>query len=66
MIYRLVAYSLILLGIGGTVYIGVAGIHGDDYDIPSMSYESFGRQLRDSSSYILVDVRTNTEIMKHP
>ncbi|MCF6237630.1 MAG: rhodanese-like domain-containing protein [Candidatus Marinimicrobia bacterium] len=66
MIYRLVAYSLILLGIGGTIYIGVEGIYGDDYDTPSMRIESASRQLGDSSSIILVDVRTKTEIMADP
>ena len=66
MIYRLVAYSLILLGIGGTIYIGVEGIYGDSYDIPFMSIESLSRQLDDSSAFILVDVRTESEITTAP
>ena len=66
MIHRLIAYSLILLGTGGTVYMGVEGIYGDRYDIPSMSYESFGRQFSDSSRYILIDVRTESEINEKP
>ena len=53
---------MILLGTGGTVYIGVEGIYGDHYDIPTLSYESFSRQYSDSSSYILIDVRTESEI----
>ncbi len=66
MIYRLLAYSLILLGAGGTVYIGVEGIYGDHYDIPALSYESFSRQYSDSSNYILIDVRTESEVASHP
>ncbi len=66
MIYRLVAYSLILLGISGTIYMGVEGIYGDSYDIPSISFESFSRQLNDSSAYILIDVRTKAEIDTAP
>ncbi len=66
MIHRLIAYSLILLGIGGTIYIGVEGIYGDEYDIPSMGFESFSRQIGDSSRYILIDVRTKSEIAQRP
>ena len=66
MIHRLIAYSLIVLGIGGTAYIGVEGIYGDDYDIPSIDVESVSRQLGDSSAYILVDVRTEAEISERP
>jgi rhodanese-related sulfurtransferase len=62
MIYRFVAYSLILLGIGGTIYLGVEGIYGDQYEIPSMDVESFSRQLDDSARYIIIDVRTIDEI----
>ena len=63
MIHRLLAYTLILLGIAGTIYMGVRGIYGDKYDIPSMSLESFSRQIEDSNQYIIVDVRTEAEIM---
>lgn len=66
MIYRLIAYSLILLGTGGTIYIGVEGIYGDDYDIPTTSFTSFSRQYSDSSEYILIDVRTESEIAARP
>ena len=66
MIYRLIAYSLIILGAGGTIYRGVEGIYGDDYAIPSQSYESFSRQYSDTSNYILIDVRTETEIDTQP
>lgn len=66
MIYRFLAYSFILLGIVGTIYMGVEGIYGEDYDIPSMSLESFSRQYSDSSAYILVDVRTAGEIRELP
>ena len=66
MIHRLIAYSLILLGAGGTIYMGVEGIYGDDYDIPTMSYESFSRHYSDSSNYILIDVRTESEIAAQP
>ena len=66
MIYRLIAYSLILLGTGGTIYIGVEGIYGDHYDIPALSYESFSRQYTDSSNYILIDVRTESEVVSQP
>ncbi|MBC8377396.1 MAG: rhodanese-like domain-containing protein [FCB group bacterium] len=66
MIYRLIAYSLILLGTGGTIYIGVEGIYGDHYDIPALSYESFSRQYSDSSNYILIDVRTESEVAAQP
>ncbi|NQV43230.1 MAG: rhodanese-like domain-containing protein [Candidatus Marinimicrobia bacterium] len=66
MIYRLIAYSLILLGTGGTIYMGVEGIYGDHYDIPTMSLASFSRQYSDSSQYILIDVRTESEIAARP
>lgn len=66
MIHRIIAYSLILFGIGGTVYIGVEGIYGDRYDIPSLKIESFSRQLLDSTKYILIDVRTESEIKIRP
>ena len=66
MIYLLIAYSLILLGTGGTIYIGVEGIYGDHYDIPALSYESFSRQYSDSSNYILIDVRTESEVVSQP
>jgi rhodanese-related sulfurtransferase len=57
---------LILLGTGGTIYIGVEGIYGDHYDIPALSYESFSRQYSDSSNYILIDVRTESEVVSQP
>ena len=66
MIHRLIAYSLIVLGIGGTIYMGVEGIYGDQYDVPSMSLESFSRQYGDSSDFILIDVRTAAEIKATP
>ncbi len=66
MIYRFLAYSFILLGTVGTIYMGVEGIYGDDYDIPSMSVESFSRQYSDSSKFILIDVRTEAEIRERP
>ncbi len=66
MIYRLVAYSLILLGIGGTIYMGVEGIYGDRYEISAMSIESLSRQLNDSTEIILIDVRTASEIEANP
>lgn len=66
MIHRLIAYSLILLGIGGTVYMGIEGIYGDRYDIPSMSLKSFSEQMDDSSKFVIVDVRTEKEIEQDP
>ena len=66
MIHRLLAYTLILLGIGGTIYMGVEGIYGDQFDVPSMSLESFSRQIDDSSMFIIVDVRTEPEILTTP
>ena len=66
MIYRIFAYSLILLGTGGTIYMGVEGIYGDDYEIPTMSEASFSRQFSDSSKYILIDVRTESEVAEKP
>jgi len=42
--------------------MGVEGIYGDKYDVPSMSSESFSRQFADSNNYILIDVRTASEI----
>lgn len=66
MTHRLIAYSLILLGIGGTIYIGFKGIYGDRYNTPSMSIETFSRQIADSSNYILIDVRTESEIAAQP
>jgi len=46
--------------------MGVEGIYGDDYDIPAVSYESFSGQYADSSNYILIDVRTESEIADRP
>jgi len=46
--------------------MGVEGIYGDHYDIPAMSYESFNRQYSDSSNYILIDVRTESEVAAQP
>lgn len=66
MIHRLYAYTLILLGIAGTIYLGVQGIYGDKFDVPSMSLESFSRQIEVPNQYIIVDVRTEAEIMKIP
>ena len=66
MIYRVVAYSLILLGISGTVYIGFEGIFGDHYDVPSLSLETFNRQVEDSSIYVMIDVRTDSERVRQP
>ncbi len=46
--------------------MGVEGIYGDRFDIPSISLQSFSRQLEDSSKYILVDVRNEVEINESP
>ncbi len=46
--------------------MGVEGIYGDQYDVPSMSIESFSRQLSDSDDLILIDVRTASEIKANP
>ncbi len=46
--------------------MGVEGIYGDYYDIPTMNYASFSRQYSDSSNYILIDVRTESEIASQP
>lgn len=46
--------------------MGVEGIYGDKYDVPSMSLESFSRQIDDSLEFIIVDVRTEAEIMANP
>ncbi len=66
MIHRLIAYSLILLGTGSTIYMGVEGVFGDRNKIPAMNAESFSRQFSDSSQYILIDVRTEAEIIQTP
>ena len=66
MIYRLVAYSFILLGILGTIYMGVEGIFGDRYNTPTLSVQSLSRQLFESSDIILIDVRTESEISESP
>ena len=46
--------------------MGVEGIYGDQFDIPSVTLQSFNRQLDDSSRYILLDVRTVAEIQENP
>jgi len=46
--------------------MGVEGIYGDHYDIPTMNYTSFSQQYSDSSNYILIDVRTESEIAGQP
>ena len=46
--------------------MGVEGIYGDHYDIPNVSYGSFSRQFSDSNRYILIDVRTESEIADRP
>ena len=66
MIHRLFAYSFIILGIAGTIYLGVKGIYGEKFDVPSISFESFSRQIEDSNRFIIVDVRTEAEIMTKP
>lgn len=66
MIHRIIAYSMIMLGISGTIYMGVSGIYGDDYEIPSMSVSSFSRQYSDSSQFIFIDVRTESEVADKP
>lgn len=66
MIYRLFAYSFILLGTLGTFYLGVEGITGNRDDLPMMSIESLGRQLLDSNAITLIDVRTAAEMKAAP
>lgn len=66
MIHRFVAYSLILLGIVGTIYMGFKGIYRDQYEIRSMTLESLGRQISDDSDIIFIDVRTLQEIAARP
>lgn len=62
MIYRLVAYSFILLGIGGTVYMAIDGIESNPYEPPAMSLNAFNEQLEDSVQYVIIDVRTQAEV----
>lgn len=66
MIYRLVAYSLILLGIAGTIYMGFEGIYGDQYKTPSLSLSALNRQMEDSLDIVLIDVRTPREVLSQP
>ena len=66
MIYRLVAYSFILFGITGTIYMGFEGIYGDQYKTPSLSLSALNRQLEDSLDIVLIDVRTPGEIVSQP
>jgi len=66
MIHRIIAYSLILLGIGGTVYMGIEGIYGDDYEVPGMTFSDFERAYSDSSVFVLIDVRSDAEIAAKP
>ena len=62
MIYRLVAYSLVLLGMGGTIYMAIEGVYRDEYDVPGIAYEELIRQLADSSELTIIDVRNADEI----
>jgi rhodanese-related sulfurtransferase len=66
MIHRLIAYSLILLGIVGTIYMGFEGIYGDRYDTPSLGLASLNRQVQDSIPLLLIDVRTPVEVASRP
>ncbi|MCF7823586.1 MAG: rhodanese-like domain-containing protein [Candidatus Marinimicrobia bacterium] len=66
MIHRLIAYSMILLGIGSTIYMGIEGIYGDRYEVPALSFDSFEKQMEASVSYIIIDVRTEKEIESNP
>lgn len=66
MIHRLFAYSLILLGIIGTIYMGFEGIYREQYEIPTVSIASLGRQLADSTGIIFIDVRTLKEVSDRP
>jgi len=66
MIQRLVAYSFILLGVGGTVYMGVEGIYGEEYAIPMIDFEIPTDPSSDSSQYVFIDVRTMREIEQRP
>lgn len=62
MIYRLVAYSLVLLGIVGTIYIAVEGIYRDEYDTPSIDFDELNQRLTDSTDLTIIDVRNVDEI----
>jgi len=62
MIYRLVAYSLVLLGLSGTIYIAIEGIYRDEYDIPSMAHGELVQMLADSTGLTIIDVRDGDEI----
>lgn len=66
MIQRLVAYSFILLGVGGTVYMGVEGLYGEDYAIPMVDFERPTHESSDSSEFVFIDVRTLREIDQRP
>lgn len=66
MIHRLIAYSLILLGIGGTIYMAVKGIYSDEYATPSLSRGEAEAALEDSSEWIVIDVRTVAEFEEDP
>lgn len=62
MIHRLIAYSMILLGVGGTIYLAVEGIYKDEYTTPSISRAELAQQLADSSEMVIIDVRNEDEI----
>jgi len=62
MIYRLIAYTLILLGLVGTFYMGLTGINDAEHEVPAISRTSLSRQLADSSRLIFIDVSTAAEI----
>ncbi|MCF7807957.1 MAG: rhodanese-like domain-containing protein [Candidatus Marinimicrobia bacterium] len=62
MIYRLIAYSLILLGVIGTVYLAFEGIYKDEYTTPSISRSELDQRLMDTSDILIIDVRNKDEI----
>ena len=62
MMYRLFAYSMVLLGISGTIYMAIEGVYSDEYDIPSYSHAELDRMLEASTEITIVDVRNGEEL----
>jgi rhodanese-related sulfurtransferase len=53
---------MILIGIGGTVYLAIRGVYADEYEVPAYSLAEFERLLSDSTQITIVDVRNRDEI----
>ena len=65
MIHRLIAYSLILLGTGGTTYLAVEGIYKDEYAIPEITRSELDQKVADSADVVIIDVRNADEMSEY-